>query len=166
MKQTIDVRIGEVRAAQGQVILQSRAIGSCVAVAFCDVKKKIGALAHIMLPGRAPSNKNSDEKNKYAANAINTLLSEIRHLGSQNGSIKVFLVGGANVLNGKDDTICEDNIDSILALLEKKNLKVTAQSLGGTDRKSISVDVGQGTIYCAEGDQSEKPMWKANRTTQ
>ena len=166
MEQIIDVRIGEVRAAQGQVILQSRAIGSCVAVAFCDVKKKIGALAHIMLPGRAPKNKKNDEKNKYTANAINTLLSEIRGLGSTNGSIKVFLVGGANVLNRKDDTICQDNIDSILSVLEEKKLKITARSLGGTDRKSISVDVGRGIIYCAEGNQSEKLLWKANRTTE
>ena len=55
MKKVIDVQIGEVKAGRGKLMVQSKAIGSCIAIVAYDGTKNIGALAHIMLPGGAPS---------------------------------------------------------------------------------------------------------------
>ena len=66
MKKVIDVQIGEVKAEQGKVILKSKAIGSCIAIAAYDAAKNIGALAHVMMPGSTPINKELCEKTKYA----------------------------------------------------------------------------------------------------
>lgn len=166
MKKTVDVQIGEVKAGQGEIVLQSKAIGSCVAIVAYDARKNIGALAHVMLPGRAPAKKKLGEKTKYAANAIDALVSQMGQLGSENGDIEVALVGGANILNRKDDTICKDNIESILALLKKRHLKVRAQAVGGTARRSVYLDVGRGIIYYAEGDKSKTQLWRAQRTAE
>lgn len=53
MRETIDVQTGEVKASRQNIVLCSKAIGSCIAVVAYDSAKKIGALAHVMLPGRA-----------------------------------------------------------------------------------------------------------------
>lgn len=155
-----DVQIGQVKAGRGKVILQSKAIGSCVAIVAYDATKHIGALAHIMLPGRAPAKKEV-EKTKYAADAIDAIVSKMNKLGSKTDDIEVTLVGGGNILNREDDTICNTNIESTLQLLEEKHLKVAAQAVGGTVRRSVSLDVERGIVSYTEGNSREKQLWRA-----
>lgn len=161
MKEIIDVQIGEVKAEKRKVILQSKAIGSCIAVIAYDAVQNIGAIAHVMLPGAAPVDKKFGEKTKYAADAIDAMVSRMVHLGSGNEDIEVALVGGGNVLNREDDTICKDNIESTLELLKRKRLRVRAQAVGGTARRSVSLDVEYGIISYTEGDSGEIQLWRA-----
>jgi len=162
MQKIIDVQIGEVSVGQGEVILQSKAIGSCIAIVAYDATKNIGALAHVMLPGRAPAKK-ATERIKYASDAIDVMVKKMTDLGSKSEDIKVVLVGGGNVLNRKDDTICQDNIESTLEFLGEKGLKVMAQAVGGINRRSVSVSVESGKIFYAEGDGKEKVLWEAKK---
>lgn len=158
MKRIIDVQIGQIEVAKGKVILQSKAIGSCIAIVAYDPTRNIGSLAHVMLPGCAPAGKKPSEKTRYAADAIDSMVSKLSHLGSEKDDLEVTLVGGGNVLNRADDTICEDNIKSTLQLLREKGLKVRAQALGGTDRKGVSLDVERGTVSYTKGDGSERQL--------
>jgi chemotaxis protein CheD len=160
MTKIVDVQIGQVKVGKGKVILQSKAIGSCVAIVAYDATKNVGALAHVMLPGRAPAKK-SVEKTKYTANAIDAIVNEMSKLGSKKDDIEVVLVGGGNILKREDDTICKDNIESALKLLSEKQLKVRAQAVGGTARRSVSLDVEHGIVSYAEGNGGEKQLWRA-----
>ncbi|MEE8577340.1 MAG: hypothetical protein V3T31_08800, partial [candidate division Zixibacteria bacterium] len=60
---TIDVDTGEVRVSSEPVILQSIALGSCIALVVYEREMKIGGIAHVMLPGKSPTLK---ENTKYA----------------------------------------------------------------------------------------------------
>ncbi len=159
MGNNIDVQIGEVKTCQGNTILRSRAIGSCIAVAACDRPQKIGSLAHIMLPGRAPEKKDSEQKTRYMTNAIEAIIEQMTSLGAKVSDIQVFLVGGGNVLERDDDIICHSNIESAKELLKKNGLKLTAHATGGVLRRTISFDVGRGIVYYTEGDSSEIQLW-------
>ncbi len=163
MKKIVDVQIGQVKAGKGKVILQSKAIGSCVAIVAYDATKNIGSLAHVMLPGKAPMGKKRRQKTRYAADAINAMVGKMGKLGSKKDDIEVVLVGAANVLRREDDTICRDNIESILDLLAKKRLKVKAQALGGTARKSVSLDIERGIVSCAEGNGRQTELWRTRK---
>jgi len=165
MTKTIDVQIGQVEAGRGKVILQSNAIGSCIAIAAYDATKNIGAMAHVMLPGSAPLKKAS-EKTKYAADAIDAILSKMARLGSKTDDIEVALVGGANVLDREDNSICEDNIESVLELLAKKGLEIRARALGGTNRRSVSLDIERGIVSYSEGNGCEVQLWKAQKISE
>jgi len=160
MKRIVDVQIGQVRAGRGKLILQSKAIGSCIVIIAYDATKNIGSLAHVMLPGRA-SAKKKVEKTKYTANAIDAILNRMSKLGSKKGDIEAVLVGGGNILNREDDTICRDNIESALQLLGEKQLKVRAQAVGGTARRSVSIDVERGIVSYTEGNGGGKELWRA-----
>lgn len=151
--------------SRGKVILQSKAIGSCLAIVAYDAVKNVGALAHIMLPGRSPGKK-TIEKTKYAADAIDAIVSKMASMGSKKGDIEVALVGGGNVLNREDDTICNANIESTLELLAKKGLKVRAHAVGGTVRRSVSLDVERGIVSYTEGNGGEKELWRVEKTTE
>jgi len=159
MKEIVDISTGEIKVGGKGIMLRSIAIGSCIVIAAYDSKNNIGAMAHIMLPGRAPEK--AQQKTRYAADAIDALVSQMGQLGSKNKDIEVVLVGGGNIVGRENNTICEDNIKSILELLKKKHLKIKAQAVGGTDRRSVSLDIGQGIVYCAEGNGSETELWRA-----
>ena len=158
MRKIIDVQIGQVKTGTGNVILQSKAIGSCIAIVAYDPMRKIGSLAHIMLPGSAPGDKEPREKTRYAADAIDAILSDLSQLGSKTDDLELTLIGAGNVLKKTDDTVCKDNIESTLQHLQKRHLKLKAQALGGTRRRSVSLDVESGTVSYSEGGGAEKPL--------
>jgi len=162
MGKIIDVSTGMVEAAKAGIILRSLAIGSCVVIAAYDSSKKVGAMAHIMLPGRAPRGADG-ERTRYAADAIDEMINRITKIGANKCDLEVCLVGAGNVLKKQDDTICKDNIESTTELLGKKHIPVRAAVLGGTERKCISLDVETGSIFYKEGDSREKLLWKSTR---
>ena len=162
MKEVIDISMGEVKVAGAGTILRSNAIGSCIVIAAYDSRKKVGAMAHIMLPGRAPKDADS-ERTRYAADAIDEMINRMTRTGANQCDLEVCLVGAGNVLKKQDDTICKDNIESTTELLGKKHIPVRAAVLGGTERKCISLDVETGSIFYKEGDSREKLLWKSTR---
>ncbi len=107
------------------MILRAIAIGSCVVVAAYDSRTKTAAMAHVMLPGKAPESK-SFEKTKYAFNAIDEMLHEMSLKGSIREDIEICLVGGGNVLKKEDDTVCQDNINSTSQIFREKNIPIRA----------------------------------------
>ncbi len=164
MGKVIDVSTGSVKVGRAGVMLRSSAIGSCVVIAAYDSRKKVGAIAHIMLPGRAPKVAYV-KTTRYAADAIDEMICRMSRLGSSRNDIEVCIVGGANVLKKQDDTICKDNTESVTKLLGEKHIPVRAMVLGGTERKAVSLDVGTGSIYYTEGDSKEKLLWKSKPFT-
>ncbi len=158
MKEIIDVNTGDIAFGEGNVILRSVALGSCIAVVAYDSKKNIGAIAHIMLPGKAPEK--ILEKTKYAEDAIDGMIGRMLTKGSKHSNIEVCLVGGGNVLKRKNDTICEANIESVTQVLRKKKISVKSKVLGGTERKSVFMDIENGRISYSEGERGERLLWR------
>ena len=161
MRKVVYVNSGEVAIGTAETVLRSPAIGSCVVVTAYDFKERIGAMAHIMLPGRAPEK--SSEKTKYAVDAIEQMLNQMLEQGAKANDIEACLVGAGNVLQDEDDAICADNVKSITAILAERNIPVRASALGGTERRSVSMDVESGTISHTQGDEKEKMLWEGKR---
>jgi len=158
MKKLVDVNTGEVRVSRKRTILRSLAIGSCVVVAAYDSKNKVGALAHIMLPGRAPER--TADKTKYAVDALHQMIARMAKAGAGRKNIEACLVGGGNVLKRKGDTTGSENIGSAARFLEERQIPVRGSVLGGTERKGVFLDVDTGHICYTEGDGEQKPLWK------
>lgn len=80
------------------------------------------------------------------------MLNQMLESGSDTNGIEVCLIGAGNVLQKEDDTICEDNINSVTMILEEKLIPVRVSVLGGYKRKSVFLDVETGSISYKEGD--------------
>ncbi|MFQ5713565.1 MAG: chemotaxis protein CheD [Candidatus Scalinduaceae bacterium] len=159
MKANIFVQTGEVWATGRRVILRADGIGSCCVIAAYDTKKKIGALAHVMLPGQSTEGQFL-HNTKYARDAIENLLFKMTRLGTVKDNISACLVGGGNVLQDKDDTICKAVINSVIELLTKNGIKIVAKILGGIKRRSVFIDIERGEVFYTEGDGGEKLLYK------
>ncbi|MHC4645746.1 MAG: chemotaxis protein CheD [Planctomycetota bacterium] len=161
MKEVVDVSTGEVKVGRSKTILRSLAIGSCIVVVAYDSRRKVGAMAHVMLPGSAP--KMTPERTKYAADAVNDMMSQMTGAGASRDNIEVCLVGGGNVLKRKDDTVGRENVESTTQILERENIPIRKAVVGGTERKGVLLHVDTGRITYTEGDSGERPLWKPRR---
>jgi chemotaxis protein CheD len=151
MKKVKDISTGEVKRGNVENILISHGIGSCIVVAAINLKKHIGALAHVMLPGKAPE-KEHQNKTKYAVDAIEKLLQLLEINIDDTSQLRVCLVGAGNVLKDADETICTSNIHSLTTLLNDLGIKISATSLGGHLRRTVRFDIETGEVHFTEGD--------------
>lgn len=85
-KQIIYAMTGEVKIGNKNTILRSGAIGSCVVIIAYDKLSQVTAMAHIMLPGKAPDSK-SLQKSRYAENAIDELVNIFTFNGTNENNI-------------------------------------------------------------------------------
>lgn len=153
------VNTGEVFTAGIETILNSGAIGSCVVITAFDSVMKVGAMAHIMLPGKCPL-KNQLYTSRYAADAIEEMLRQLKKFGIKEENIDVCLVGGANVLKRDNDTIGKDNLNFIQELLQTKQIEIKAKSIGGFERRTVIFEIMKGCIYYTVGDSKQKLLWQ------
>ena len=158
----IEVSTGEVKTSTDG-LLRASALGSCVAVAMLDAAASVGGLAHVMLPG-ASSDGQETEHTKYAHDGIRELADAMVASGARPERLVACLVGGGNVLGRDDDTICEANIASVTRTLEEMQIAVAARELGGTERRSVSLDVEAAKIICTVGDSGPKLLWEPDGT--
>lgn len=91
-------------------------------------------MAHVMLPGVSPGGKGI-QRTRYAADAIDEIIERMRHSGVRG-----------------DDVICKNIIGSVIKILNEKHIKIKAKTLGGTVRRSVSLDIDDGTVRYTEGD--------------
>lgn len=152
--EVVDVNTGELKTTKDDGVLRSVAIGSCIVVACHDSNKKLGVMAHIMLPGRAPEM--TAVKTKYAKDAIEKIENILFENSSDSDSVEVYLVGAGNVLRKENDTICKSNIESVTSILEDNGFRVVESVLGGFERKSIRMEVDNGAVYYTQGDGDEQ----------
>jgi chemotaxis protein CheD len=156
----VDVPTGTVRVRRGRYIISTGALGSCVAVAAVDPRLKIGGIAHVMLPGKAPDSSRFD-RFRYAFDGITELLGRMISYGCRGADIEIGVAGGGNVLHRRDDTICDSNIASVTKIIGECGISISAQSLGGIRRRRVMVDVFTSTIYCSVGSSPENVLWCA-----
>lgn len=157
-KNIIEVSTGEVKSGAADDVLVASAIGSCVAVIVYDHERRFGCIAHIMLPGSCP--RHNDHTMRYSEDAIRELHTQMMNCGATCTSVAVCLAGGGNVLKRPDDTICSSNIGSVLSVLKREGFTVSAESLGGMQRRRVRLDIGAGCVTCALGDGPDTVLWK------
>lgn len=156
--QVVAVNTSEVKVAGSGTTLMSVGIGSCIVAIAHDGMNLLGGMAHIMLPGAAPRGKPEGEKTKYAGHALEKLLGTMLGRGAQRENIELALVGGGNVLRRADDTICRDNMKSVLEILKQMKLTIRERALGGMLRRTAALDVSNGVVSYTEGD-GEQQHW-------
>ncbi|MBN1818658.1 MAG: chemotaxis protein CheD [Sedimentisphaerales bacterium] len=157
----IHVSTGQAKIAGPDALLQSTPLGSCVAVVLLDPVRSIGAMAHIMLPGRAPENLEKSDRFRYAADAVDWMVEALQQRGVRPASCGAALIGGGNVLQRPDDTICNANIQSVRQWGDRHRLRIVACCLGGQQRRRAILDTGQRSILCSRGDGSPAVLWRS-----
>lgn len=159
MTATQTIRRPETTVGMGQIALltgderASAVLGSCVGVAIYDESKKLGALAHIVLPTSAGR---PGTPGKFIDTAIVWMLNELRSRGADPRKLSCKLTGGATMFatNGPFQ-IGQQNIDATRQALAAANVRIVAEHLGGAKGRRITFECdGFAVVVETAGDAS------------
>lgn len=146
----LTVGIADMKMLQGEGILITYALGSCIGLCFHDPRLRLGALLHIMLPLNMETGRSHPLK--YADTGIKETLRAMESRGALRSRITVKIAGGAKMFevsgNGGLGNIGQRNIESVHAVLKRENIRLLAENVGGTVARTLLFDVvtGQGCI--------------------
>src|ERR1700736_5167424 len=90
----INIGMGEGVVASGPQVVSSPGIGSCVVVTLYDGKRRVGGLAHVMLPDSAGV-RGRPGSYQCADTAIAALLEDLHSQGALPEDLEAKMVGGA-----------------------------------------------------------------------
>jgi chemotaxis protein CheD len=92
----ISVRDADAAFGQGDVLLSTLGLGSCIAIALYDRQAHVAGLAHILLPSEALA-RDRDNRAKFAQTAVPLLLERMRAIGARDAYIVAKLACGASM---------------------------------------------------------------------
>ena len=146
----LTVGIADMKIAQGNSVLVTYALGSCIGLCFHDPRLKLGALLHIMLPINMETGRTHPMK--YADTGIRETLKQMEARGSSRSRITVKIAGGAKMFEIAGGSglgnIGQRNIESVNAILKRENIRLLAPEVGGQVARTLFFDVntGQGSV--------------------
>ncbi len=138
--------------------LETSGVGSCLCVALYDFKLKIGALAHVPLPGSPP--KAEDDPLRFIDKAIDSMLEEMLSLGCNRDNIVAKIVGGSNMfptIKSLEDVGME-NIASAEKRLEEVGIYIVAKDAGGSFGRGVQFDTKTGKLSVTGPEGMVKSM--------
>ena len=144
--QKVTVGIADMKILQGNGILITYSLGSCIGLCFHDPRLKLGALLHIMLPLNMEAGRTHPLK--YADTGIKETLRQMEIRGASRARMTVKIAGGAKmfaVAGGSSlGNIGQRNIESVQAIMRRENLRLIGSQVGGTVARTLLFDVVSG----------------------
>lgn len=146
---TVRVKVADFAVGRdGDTVIATVGLGSCVAIALYDPKTRVGGLAHVLLPSEAMA-RDKANRAKFPAAAVPLLLAEMRNLGC-NGGIAARLVGGssmfASLLPSGGVNIGERNVVASREALAAAGVPVVGEDVGGDYGRSVYFHLADGRI--------------------
>lgn len=142
------VRIGQLAVARGSGTLVAIGLGSCVAVVLYDRARRVGGLAHVLLPDEGVARADAAPA-RFASLAVPALLERMQALGAR-APFEASLVGGAALFGAMLATptgpMGERNVAAVRAALAVAGIPVVAADTGGSSGRSVRFDVGSGVV--------------------
>jgi len=158
LNETLTVGVAEIKVSANSATLASFGLGSCVAVAMFDPIRKVGGLAHVMLPeGR--SKPQQSNPGKFADTAVLSLFQELLKLGAKPYSLKCKIVGGAQMFEipgsrsgspdsrgGISSNIGERNVEAVKKALKELGVPIVAEETGGNFGRTVRFNTSTGEL--------------------
>ncbi len=142
----IRVKLAEMRFSNKvEDNLVAHGLGACIALAIYDPTSYLGGVIHIVLPSSEVQVK-SEHPIRFADTGIPLFLKEFMRQGGNFTACKIVVVGGASMHANSMFNIGDQNVTAVKRALSKFNLSVTAEDVGGTNGRTVNVNIKKGTI--------------------
>jgi len=153
------VGVAELKVSNNSVVMASFGLGSCVAIAMFDPYKKVGGLAHVMLPA---SRGKEREKNpaKFADTAVKFLVDELVRKGARLRNLRCKIVGGSQMFeilgsasrgdeseeNPKPRHIGARNVGAVKQALKEMGVPLIGEDTGGNYGRTVRFNTSTGGV--------------------
>jgi chemotaxis protein CheD len=143
--QLISVLMGEIKTSSAPHRLRT-ILGSCVGIMLYDARRRVGSLAHVVLPssnGRATST----TLGKFADSALPAMLEMIQKQGG-GPRLSAKLAGGAAMfgVGSQTNNIGLLNKQAVEQLLKEVGIPILGHDLGGEKGRRVTFDLATGEV--------------------
>ena len=144
----IRVKVADYAVAQGDVVLSSVGLGSCIAIALYDARSGVGGLAHILVPSPSLARDTSNPA-KFPSTAVPLLVEEMRRRGASQ-EITAKIAGGASMFASLIPVgginMGERNAVATRKALVDAGLPLIAEDCGGEHGRSVYFHLRDGRL--------------------
>jgi chemotaxis protein CheD len=142
------VRIAHLAVVQGARRLVAIGLGSCVVVTLYDRTRRIGGMAHILLPDPSAA-RDASNPARFATTAVPLLRDAMLAAGAR-APFEAKLVGGAALfgamLGSGGQQIGERNVAAARRALIALGITIAGSETGGTSGRTAELDVATGAL--------------------
>lgn len=149
MAEIIEIKTAELYVGHNDQIIKTGSVGSCVVIAMYDKEKRVGGLAHAMLPHRKSDIIEDKYKARYVDEAIVNLVLGLKAVGSNVKNLSAKLVGGASMfrkLTDEKNSIGLQNVKMAHQKLDELKIPIEAEDTGGSSGKMVIFDLKSGIV--------------------
>ncbi|AXI25723.1 chemotaxis protein CheD [Methanofervidicoccus sp. A16] len=140
----IRVKIGGLEVAKSPEVLET-ILGSCVALMLYDRGKKIGGMAHIMLPHT--DDPNVRDPGKYANTAVPALITKMTVVGARPNKLVAKIAGGAAMFKTSNTmNIGKKNVEATKKELSKYKIRIVGEDVGGEGSRTVKFFLKDGKV--------------------
>lgn len=144
-------------------LLITHALGSCLGIAVYDPIACVGGLLHVMLPLSTINQKRAKENPLvFVDTGVPKLFIECYKAGAKKERITVSVAGGACTKTGekKEDyfKIGKRNFTMLRKLLWKNGVLLKSHNVGGTDSRTMLLEIGSGEVAIKTNGGSTKTV--------
>lgn len=129
-------------------------LGSCVAMTLWHPKLRIGGMCHYMLPTRPAREAAETPDGRYADEAMQLFMRELKASRTRPADFQVKLFGGGNMFARQPGSsrlrhmdISERNVEAGRALLRQHGFRLAAEDLGGLGHRNVMLDLWSGDVW-------------------
>lgn len=145
----IVVKVADLAVAEGEAVLVTVGLGSCVAIILHDPEARVGGLAHVLLPSKALT-RSTDRPAKYPQAAVPALIEKMVALGANPRRITARLAGGASMFASlaPPGTIQmgERNLVAARQVLHAHALPLVGEAVGGDFGRTVRLRCADGRV--------------------
>ncbi|MDR0804868.1 MAG: chemotaxis protein CheD [Oscillospiraceae bacterium] len=145
----INVGISDWKLGQGEDIIVTYALGSCIGICMYDKNKPVGGLSHIMLPdSTSNADKTSLNRMKFADTAVPDMHAALLKKGASASTMVAKIAGGALMFatNSERFNIGERNVAAVKAALAKIHVPIIANDTGANYGRTVFFYPGTGKV--------------------
>jgi chemotaxis protein CheD len=158
MDTLINVGVARIEISSNPAVLRT-ILGSCVGVCVYDRMKKVGGLAHILLPNWVKDG----VKEKYADTAIPMLVNQLLKMGCTREFMSAKIAGGASMFRFQANLtlgqIGERNVEAVRKALTERNIPIVVEDVGGNVGRVLDFFLEDGRMKIKAAGQ-EKIYYK------
>lgn len=125
-------------------------LGSCVSLVFWNQSKHIGGMCHYMLPSRK-RHLDVQLDGRYANEAMEMALNEIRSLKTTPSDYKVKMFGGGNMfpehVRSQRTHVGSQNVSAARELIQKHGFTCVSEHVEGIGHRNIIFDISTGDVF-------------------
>jgi chemotaxis protein CheD len=157
----VEVQMGRAEIGANPQHLITRGLGSCLGITFWDPIKKIGGMAHPMLPDFERA-KTQSNPSRFVNSAIKTMLEDLEKRGCRKERLEIKMFGGAHMFSFiNTDSVLnvgQKNIEMAHLMFKDLGMKILGEEVGGTFGRTIELSCETGKVAVRTVSWGEKEV--------